>query len=171
MNWPEHLLPLPSETYSASADPALAKTEFEVGFRQRRKFSGVEERIGVSWMVNQLQLDIMEAFVQRNMEHGSMAVEMSIISVDGVRRETVRILGGTLSKDYLPGSNYRVTATLIAEPKALADEEIMAWLLYLEDGSPDGFMQAAEILALYTQSFYGVSNESPEITAFMLLHS
>jgi len=171
MNWPEHLLPRPSENYSAQVDPVLARTEFEVGFRQRRKFTGVEERISVDWMVTQLQLDIMESFIQVNMSHGASAVEMTIIGVDGIRRETVRILGGATSKAYLPGGSYRVSATLIAEPKATADAEIMAWLLYLEDGSPDGFMQVAEILALYTESFYGVATESPEITEFMSLYS
>ncbi len=172
MNWPEHLLPLPSENYSATSNPFLSRTEFEVGFRQRRRYSGVEERVAVSWVVTQLELDIMEAFVQRDMDHGSEAVEMTIIGVDGItNRHTVRIIGGALSKDYMPGMNYRVTASLAVEPKPIADADIMEWLLYLEDGTPDGFTEAAEILALYIDSFYGVSTESPEITAFMALHS
>lgn len=171
MNWPEHLIPLPSEAYSAQGDPFLARTEFEVGMRQRSRYSGVEEKISVNWILSQFELDVLEAVVQRSLNQGADEFEMSILGLDGVRRETVQIVGGALSKEYLSGSYYRVAATLRVKPKTLGDPEVMAWLLYLEDGAADGLIELAEVLDLYLERHYGESISSPAVVDFMLTHS
>lgn len=148
-------LPLPSRNYGADVDPYLATTEFEVGLRQRRRYSTAQERVGVTWEMSQLEYDAFCHFVREEISFGAMPFDISILGVDGLETRNAQMMGGKFSARVLGVGFYSVSATLLCEASAGMDAEIFALLGTPEMGDIDSFYLISTGLYLYIETTYG----------------
>jgi hypothetical protein len=154
--YPYPALPRPTQNYGASVDPKLAVTQFEIGRRQRPRFSATDEVVSVSWGMTQLQLDAFRYFVTNVLEQGSKAFTIGIIGIDGIQTRTVQLAGGTFTQRYVPHQRYTVSATLITSLASSlmtgADYDV---LLIQELSDPNLFYITASSLHDYIENHYG----------------
>lgn len=170
MNFPLYL-PKPQQTYSASQDPALASNRFEVGFRQRRRFSETEERISVQWNMDQLQFDIFRSFVKFELENGALPFLVDIIGLDGIESREVRLEGGRFSERYAAHQRYVISATLVCVSAVVFPLGIYEFMISLQTDDISEFMETSDILNLYIDSVFGESSANEETAAFLLKYS
>jgi hypothetical protein len=153
--YPYPVLPRPTQNYGSTTDPHLAVTQFEIGRRQRPKFSAVDEVISVSWDMTQLQLDTFRYFVANILKQGSLAFTIGIVGLDGIQTRTVQLVGGTFTERYVPHQRYTVSASLLAVTPTQMDEEMFEALQMVELSDLDGFVALCLGLYLYIEYNYG----------------
>lgn len=171
--WPdEGLLPRPTQNLASEVKPSLAVTEFEVGTRQRQRYTHSVETYSVSWQFNLLQYNCFETLVKHTLKSGSLPFDITLIGVDGLVRLTdVFIPGGVYRAQYSGHFFFTVSATLRKVNKPLADKDIVEFLASIVDMNPDQWVSVANILELYVENFYGSPQDSPEILDFLNLYS
>lgn len=168
MNWPEHILPLPQQTYSAQVDPNLAQQQFEVGFRQRPRFGFDEDKISVTWLFDQFQFDFFKSFVRHGLLQGSSPFTATILGVDGLTStENVSLQGGTYGWAYAPHKHYRVEAILLKTDMPVADEGAVMFFALNPTYGVQTIIDAAETLYLFMEVHQDDYENSPEIMQFL----
>lgn len=170
MDWPLYL-PKPSQTYSTSLDPNLAQTDFEIGFRQRRKYSVDEERISVRWTLTQFQFDIFRTFLELDLEHGALPFFVDIIGLDGLENRQVRIEGGKFQSQYKPHQTYIISANLVCVAAPVFPVGLYEFLISLETSDPSEFILTSDVLNLYIESVFGESFLDERTADFLTRYS
>lgn len=167
--WPQ-LLPRPQQDYSVDVSNKLITTAFEIGFRQRRRYSNTEDVIRVVWQLNQLQLDILRAFVIYELDNGANPFSTYIIGLDGIETAEVYLNGGVLKYGAIGPGYYAVSAELIRVAPTVMSEDMLGILGMEELASPDEFLFLCEALFIYIEEAYGDSASNDITNRFMELY-
>lgn len=131
--FPENVLPYPQRDYSVSNDPRLLVQRFEVGTRQRKRFSDTVEVASITWELNFAQWKFLKTFIANVLFNGAEAFEMTIPTVEGLQRHSVKIIAGTYDEQHFTGGvNVSVQIEIIA-PLLLTESEY--YLILISDGS------------------------------------
>ena len=168
--WPQHL-PKPQQAYSVGVDPRLVVTEFEVGKRQRRRYTHLEDTIKVVWVLTQFQLDVFRAFVKFELDNGANPFNTTIIGLDGIEDAEVILRNGTFSVSMAGPHHYNATADLVRVAPTTMDEDMLGILSMDELSDVDVFTFSCEALYIYVETTYGDFAGDELTEHFMELYS
>lgn len=170
ITWPQQL-PRPQQIYSTLVDGRLVANEFEVGYRQRRRYSYLEDAIRLSWLLNQFQLDVFRAFVKFELDNGANAFNTSIIGLDGLEDAEVQLRDGVYQFAAIAPGYYTVSAALVRLAPTTMTLDMLGILGMPELADPDLFSSLCEILSVYIEEAYGDSGSNGLTSDFMELYS
>lgn len=150
IDWPENILPCPDADYGSNVDGKLLVQEMEIGTRQRRRFSDDNEKISVRWKFNKFQWAYFRNFVAITLSHGAASTNMTVLTVNGLERVTVKLIGGKYSSKYTNFENYEVSANLelIGPPKAQEDLFALQGILENEENMDEWFAFSEELTTI-----------------------
>lgn len=168
--WPQHL-PRPQQNYSANVNGRMVVNEFEVGTRQRRRFSYLEDVIKVGWLLTQFQLDVLRAFVKFELDNGANAFETFIIGMDGIETAEVFLKDGVFTINAVSPGYYNVTAELVRVSPTTMTEDMLGILSMDELADPDRFSFTCQALSDYIELAYGDYSSVDSTALFMELYS
>lgn len=166
ITWPT-LLPIPQQAYSTTASGRLIVSQFETGFRQRRRYTYAEDSIRVVWLFTQLEYDLFRAFVKHGLQNGALAFTTTILGLDGIEQAEVYIKDGAFAETYVPHAQHSVNAELVRANPTIMDENIYSILLLPELSAPNTFLLLSEVLFIYIENAYGDSASNAIVTDFL----
>ena len=133
IEFPETVLPLPQRDYAVEHDPRLLVQRFEVGTRQRKRFTGGLEVAAITWQCNYAQWKFLKTFIFNILFQGAEKFEMTIPTVEGLKRHEVLIVQGTYSEQHFTGGVDVSVNIEILNPLNLSDLEY--WVIFFFEGS------------------------------------
>lgn len=131
--FPETVLPLPQRDYSIEHNPNLLVQRFEVGIRQRKRFTGGLEVASIVWQCNYAQWKYLKTFMSQYLFDGAEKFEMTIPTVEGLKRHEVQIIAGSYMEQHFTGGVDVSVNIEILNPLNLSELEY--WLIFFFEGS------------------------------------
>lgn len=158
--WPETHIPLPKRNLSVGANPRLLSQKMEVGTRQRKRFSDTIETLNVTWELNHVQWSFFKTFVETVLVFGSEPFEITLPTVEGLKRLPALIIEGKYNESFYTGG-VDISAELeIIDPVVLRED--VFYLMGISNGVAQGsttyddfFIQAQQKLHDYINSLPG----------------
>lgn len=133
IDFPENVLPYPQRDYYASNNPRLLVQRFEVGTRQRKRFSDEVEIASITWQCNITQWKFLKTFISNVLFQGAEKFQMSIPTVDGLKKHTVQIIDGSYGEQHFTGGVDVSVELEIIDPLVLTGGEYH--LILISDGN------------------------------------
>lgn len=147
ITWPENVLPHPSISYKSKNSSNLAVSRFDIGTRQRRRFSADIEEIAVMWNLSHLEYAYFRTFVREDLAQGSKPISISLVTPLGLERITAKIIGGDYSVSYKGFRTYDVSAKLEVINPPILNKTLQTLIAFLEgDTYADRFVRAVKQL-------------------------
>ncbi|WP_288659542.1 MULTISPECIES: hypothetical protein [Pseudomonas] len=131
IQYPEGLPCALRDGYDLSPVSPLKRSEMQSGrARQRRRFTSVPTMASVSWIMNDVQGQLFEAWFRDALEDGALWFEMPLKTPEGERSYTARFTDIYSGPTLTGKSNWKFTAQL-----ELRERPILApgWGLYAPD--------------------------------------
>lgn len=172
IEYPQHLLPNPTQNYGSETQGNILVNEFEVVNRQRPAFAHDMTGISVSWSLSQLDRGILKSFIRDMLNHGSAPFNVNLMGVDGLERfENVIIKEGSYTEKYVPHLHWSITASLVAIDAPGAPAGIVEFMVVTTDMTPGDMVYTFDLLYEYLMQTYGESGLTPEMLEFIENHS
>lgn len=145
--------------------------EFEVGTRQRRRYSYLEDTLSVNWLMSQFQLDVFRAFVKFELDNGANSFNTTIIGIDGIEDAEVQLINGQYSVNTVGPRDYTISASLVRVNPTTMTADMLGILSMEELLDPDVFAFTCEALFTYIELAYGDYTSNPITSEFMDLYA
>lgn len=128
-------------------------SKFDIGTRQRRRFSEDVEEVSVMWNFSHLEYAYFRTFVRDDLDQGSKPISISLVTPMGLERIAAKIIGGDYSVSYKGFRTYDVSAKLEVINPPILDKTLQTLIAFLNgDLYSDRFVRAVKALKTKLQA-------------------